>query len=124
MALNPTDLFDIRSLLTEEERMIQDAVARFTDEKVIPIIGDAFDQGRFPKELVSEIADMGLLGSSLPEKYAVASGERVLPVCLPVTKKPVVPIADELARNPRARSAKLRACERSTAPHTRMQSER
>ena len=48
MALNPTDLFDIRSLLTEEERMIQDAVARFTDEKVIPIIGDAFDQGRFP----------------------------------------------------------------------------
>ena len=72
MALNPTDLFDIRSLLTEEERMIQDAVARFTDEKVIPIIGDAFDQGRFPKELVSEIADMGLLGSSLPEKYGCA----------------------------------------------------
>jgi len=27
MALNPTDLFDIRSLLTDEERMIQDAVA-------------------------------------------------------------------------------------------------
>ena len=35
MALNPTDLFDIRSLLTEEERMIQDSVARFTDERVI-----------------------------------------------------------------------------------------
>jgi glutaryl-CoA dehydrogenase len=72
MALNPTDLFDIRSLLTEEERMIQDAVARFTDEKIIPIIGDAFDQGRFPKELVPEIAAMGLFGSSLPEKYGCA----------------------------------------------------
>ncbi|MCM2355923.1 MAG: acyl-CoA dehydrogenase family protein, partial [Arenimonas sp.] len=72
MALNPTDLFDIRSLLSEEERMIQDSVARFTDEKVLPIIGDCFDQGRFPKELVPEIAAMGLLGSSLPEKYGCA----------------------------------------------------
>jgi glutaryl-CoA dehydrogenase len=72
MALNPADLFDLRSLLTEEERMIQDSVARFVDEKVIPIIGDAFDQARFPKELVPEIAAMGLLGSSLPEKYGCA----------------------------------------------------
>ena len=72
MALNPTDLYDIRSLLSEEERMIQDAVARFTDEKIIPIIGDAFSEGRFPKELVPEIASMGLLGSSLPEKYGCA----------------------------------------------------
>src|SRR5689334_19389886 len=72
MSLTPTDLYDIRSLLSEEERMIQDAVARFTDEKVLPIIGDAFDQGRFPKELVPEIAELGLLGSSLPEKYGCA----------------------------------------------------
>ena len=69
MALNPYDLFDIRSLLSEEERAVQDTVARFTDERVRPIIGDAFDQARFPKELVSEIADLGLLGSSLPEQY-------------------------------------------------------
>ncbi len=73
MALNPTDLFDIRSLLSEEERMIQDSVARFTDQKVLPIIGDCFDQGRFPRELVPEIAAMGLLGSSLPEKYGCAN---------------------------------------------------
>ena len=72
MALNPTDLFDVRSLLSDEERMVQDTVARFTDEKVIPIIGDCFDQGRFPKELIPEIAAMGLLGSSLPEKYGCA----------------------------------------------------
>jgi glutaryl-CoA dehydrogenase len=69
MALPPYDLYDVRSLLTEEEQAIQDTVARFTDERVLPIIGDAFDQGRFPKELVSEIAELGLLGSSLPEQY-------------------------------------------------------
>ncbi len=67
--LNPYDLFDVRSLLSEEERAVQDSVARFTDERVIPIIGDCFDQGRFPTELIGEIADMGLLGSSLPEQY-------------------------------------------------------
>ncbi|HET9048284.1 MAG TPA: acyl-CoA dehydrogenase family protein [Chiayiivirga sp.] len=72
MALDRTDLFDIRSQLSEEERAIQDAVARFTDEKVLPIIGDCFDQGRFPKELVSEIASLGLFGSTLPEDYGCA----------------------------------------------------
>jgi len=72
MALHPYDLFDVRSLLSEEERAVQDSVARFTDERVLPIIGDAFDQGRFPKELVPEIAEMGLLGSSLPEEYGCA----------------------------------------------------
>ena len=69
MALNPYDLFDIRSLLSEEERAVQDTVARFTDERVRPISGDAFAEGRFPKELIAEIADLGLLGSSLPEQY-------------------------------------------------------
>jgi glutaryl-CoA dehydrogenase len=69
MALNPYDLFDVRSLLTEEERAVQATVARFTDERVLPIIGDAFDEGRFPDELIPEIASLGLLGSSLPEQY-------------------------------------------------------
>ena len=70
--LNPTDLYDIRSLLSDEERMVQDTVARFTDERVLPIIGDCFDKGRFPIELVPEMADLGLLGSSLPVEYGCA----------------------------------------------------
>ena len=70
--LNPYDLFDVRSLLSEEERAVQDSVARFTDERVLPIIGDCFDQGRFPNELIPEIAEMGLLGSTLPEQYGGA----------------------------------------------------
>ncbi len=70
--LDPLDLYDVRSLLTDEERMVQDAVGRFVDEKVLPIIGDCFDQGRFPKELIPEIASLGLLGSTIPEEYGGA----------------------------------------------------
>jgi len=70
--LNPLDLYDVRSLLSDEERMVQDAVGRFVDERVLPIIGDCFDQGRFPKELIPEIAGLGLLGATIPEKYGCA----------------------------------------------------
>lgn len=72
MALHPYDLYDVRSLLSDEERAVQDAVARFTDERVLPIIGDCFDQARFPDELVPEMASLGLLGATLPEEYGCA----------------------------------------------------
>jgi len=67
MPLPASDLFDVRSLLSEEERAVQEAVARFTDERVLPIIGECFDGGRFPSELIPEMAALGLLGASLPE---------------------------------------------------------
>jgi glutaryl-CoA dehydrogenase len=70
--LDPADLYDVRSLLTDDERMVQDTVARFTNERVLPIIGDCFDKGRFPAELIPEMADLGLLGSSLPVEYGCA----------------------------------------------------
>lgn len=69
--LNPIDLFDIDDQLSDEERMIRDSVARFVDDKALPLIADCFDQGRFPAELIPDIADMGLLGSSL-EGYGCA----------------------------------------------------
>lgn len=69
MSLNPFDLYDVASLLSEEERAIQESVARFTNERVLPIIGDCFDKGSFPKELIAEVAGMGLLGATLPEQY-------------------------------------------------------
>ena len=72
MGLNPLDLYDVRSMLREEEVAVQDAVAKFVDSRVLPIIGDAFDQGRFPSELIPEVAELGLLGSSLPAKYGCA----------------------------------------------------
>src|SRR3979490_787880 len=45
--------------------MVQDSVARLVDEKVLPIIQQCFEEHRFPKELVPELAALGLLGSSL-----------------------------------------------------------
>ncbi len=69
--LNPFDLYDIDSLLSEEERMIRDSVARFVDERAMPSIAKHFDEATFPSELIPEIAEMGLLGSSL-EGYGCA----------------------------------------------------
>ena len=63
--LTPLDLYDVRAELTEEESMVQDSVARLVDEKVLPIIQEAFETHTFPKELVPEVAAIGLLGSSL-----------------------------------------------------------
>ena len=65
MPLNPVDLYDVASALTEEERMVQDSVARLVDDKVLPVIQKCFEEHRFPKELVPELAGLGLLGSSL-----------------------------------------------------------
>jgi glutaryl-CoA dehydrogenase len=59
------DLYDIRSLLSEEECMVQDTVGRFVDEAVLPVIGECFEHGRFPADLVPRIAELGLLGSSI-----------------------------------------------------------
>lgn len=63
--LDPSDLYNVRAQLSEDECLIQDTVARFVDEKAMPLIADCFEQGRFPKELIPEIAELGLLGSSL-----------------------------------------------------------
>lgn len=59
------DLFDVRSELSEDERMVQETVARFVDDKVIPVIREAFENHEFPHELVAGVAELGLLGSSI-----------------------------------------------------------
>jgi glutaryl-CoA dehydrogenase len=69
--LDPVDLFDVRGLLTDEERMVQESVARLVDERVLPIIRECFEAHRFPTELVPELAALGLLGSSI-EGYGCA----------------------------------------------------
>lgn len=63
--LDPMDLYDVRGELTEEEGMVQDSVARFVDDQVLPIIREAFEEHRFPKELVPGMAELGLLGCYL-----------------------------------------------------------
>jgi glutaryl-CoA dehydrogenase len=64
-AIDPLDLFGVRASLTEEERLVQDSVARLVDAEVLPIIRKAFEEHRFPKQLVPKLAELGLLGSSI-----------------------------------------------------------
>src|SRR5260370_31253440 len=66
-----TDLYNIDHLLSEEERMVRDTVRKFVNERVQPIIGDHFEAGTFPQELIPEIAGLGLLGMHL-EGYGCA----------------------------------------------------
>ena len=73
------DFVDFDSLLTDEERLVRDTVRQFVDERVKPIIEECHRDGRFPVELVPEMAELGLLGASfkdydLPGLGAVAYG--------------------------------------------------
>ena len=70
-ALDPLDLFGVRQALSEDERMVQDAVARFVDENVLTVIRECFETHRFPRELIAPMAALGLLGSSI-EGYGCA----------------------------------------------------
>ncbi len=63
--LDPLDIYNVRSMLSDEERLVQDSVGKFVDDKVIPIVGECFEEERFPRELIPEIAELGLLGSSI-----------------------------------------------------------
>jgi len=67
-----TDFYAIDSALSEEERAVRDSVHRFVDERVLPIIGDCYVEGRFPRDLVPELASLGVFGANLPEEYGCA----------------------------------------------------
>ncbi|MEE8133943.1 MAG: acyl-CoA dehydrogenase family protein, partial [Gemmatimonadales bacterium] len=72
MAFRGVDFYDVDALLGEEERAVRDTVRRWVDERVMPIIGDCYIEGRFPAELVPEMAELGLFGANLPAKYDCA----------------------------------------------------
>ncbi|MBA3854656.1 MAG: acyl-CoA dehydrogenase, partial [Gemmatimonas sp.] len=72
------DLFNIDAALTEEERAVRDSVRAFVDEKVLPIIGQCYVEGRFPKELIAEMGENGYLGANLPEEYGCAGLSNVM----------------------------------------------
>jgi len=67
-----TDFYNLDSVLSEEERAVRDTIRSFVDEKVLPIIGDCYIDGRFPKELIPEMAELGMFGANLPEEYGCA----------------------------------------------------
>ena len=78
-ALDPLDFLAIDALLGDEERAIRDTVRAFVREKVLPDVGDWFEQGILPRELMAELGKLGLFGMhldgyGLPGASAVAYG--------------------------------------------------
>jgi glutaryl-CoA dehydrogenase len=69
---NGVDFYNIDSLLSEEERAIRDTVREWVDENLIPVIGEAYVEGKFPKQLIPGMAELGLFGANLPEEYGCA----------------------------------------------------
>jgi glutaryl-CoA dehydrogenase len=60
-----TDLLQLDELLTEDERLIRDNVARWVDDRWLPMVTEHFRAGTFPKEIALELGEMGLLGANL-----------------------------------------------------------
>jgi len=66
------DYYSIDELFSEEERLVRETVRRFVSEEVIPVIEDHYMRGAFPRELIPKIAELGLLGITLPQEYGCA----------------------------------------------------
>jgi glutaryl-CoA dehydrogenase len=74
--VDPRDFLQVDLLLSDEERLLRDTVRQFVSDRVLPDIGEWFEAGTFPKELVKEMAAMGLLGMHL-EGYGCAGTSAV-----------------------------------------------
>ena len=66
------DFYAFDTILSEEERAIRDTVRSWVDDNLMPIIGDCYVEGRFPKELIPQMAELGFFGANLPEEYGCA----------------------------------------------------
>ena len=68
MKLDGLDYLDLSSHLTENEIMVQQSTREFVNNEILPIIDKHFENGTFPDNLTSKIADMGFFGINLPKE--------------------------------------------------------
>ena len=68
MKLDGLDYLDLSSHLTENEIMVQQSTREFVNNEILPIIDKHFENGTFPDNLTSKIADMGFFGINLPRE--------------------------------------------------------
>jgi len=66
-------LFD----LTEEQRMIQDMARQLAQKEVLPLAAALDEEERYPAELVAQMAELGLMGVAVPERYGGAGMDTV-----------------------------------------------
>ncbi|MBE7213701.1 acyl-CoA dehydrogenase [Shewanella benthica] len=68
-----TDPLQFNALLSEEERMIRDSVHDYAQDKLMPRVLMANRNEHFDREIMNELGELGLLGATLPEKYACSN---------------------------------------------------
>src|SRR5881296_1601553 len=59
------DFIELDSLLSDDERLVRDTARRFIEDNLVPIIEQCNREGRFPRELVPEMGELGFFGASL-----------------------------------------------------------
>lgn len=64
-AYEGVDFLLLDELFTDQERQIQSSVRRFVEDRYLPNAAKYYREGSFPKELISEMGEMGLLGCNL-----------------------------------------------------------
>ena len=66
------DFYNLDAHFSEEERMVRDTIRSWVEDRLMPIIGDAYIERQFPTELIPELGELGVLGANLPEEYGCA----------------------------------------------------
>ena len=72
MGFTGVDFYQLDGVLSDEERAVRDTVRAWVDEHLMPVIGDCYIEGRFPKQLIPGLAELGVFGANLPEEYGCA----------------------------------------------------
>jgi glutaryl-CoA dehydrogenase len=72
MGFTGVDFYQLDGSFSEEERAVRDTVRAWVDEHLMPVIGECYIEGRFPKQLIPGLAELGVLGANLPEQYGCA----------------------------------------------------
>jgi glutaryl-CoA dehydrogenase len=67
VSFSGVDFLGIEDMLSDDEKAVRDLVRDFVDAEVLPIIEECAYEGRFPKELIPQMAAMNLFGSTIPD---------------------------------------------------------
>ena len=59
------DFIEFDTLLSEDELLVRDKTRKFVEDNLIPIIEECFREGRFPRELVQPMGELGFFGANL-----------------------------------------------------------
>jgi len=74
---NPPDYYLVDELLSEEHKIVREAVRNWVDRSVTPVIDDYAQRHEFPKYLIREMGEIGAFGPYIPEKYGGAGLDQI-----------------------------------------------